>query len=112
MDFVEYCLSKGYKCESYSKNTWKECKYFPGIFSTMGTMSVRLIKNNIEIYYGLINVYHQGKTYLHSPTLIYPKLYPTIRELDLMFENQSYSKILKLINLYYINGLEETSLNL
>lgn len=100
MNFIEYLINNGFK--AYRKiYENKHYVYVPetnqlNYFSSCvpGYLDIRLIKDNMEIIYGL----HE---YKHPPCLIYPKLANTDAQVDRIFQTNTYGQILKaIINSY------------
>lgn len=118
MNFIEYCITRGYK--AYRKvfdlkaKKWiyaetNNTTYFSSIVN--GYMDIRLLKDGYkEIVYGIPCIFspkdeftgeiktHVKKT--HFPTLIYPNPFGEIYEIDRAFDELPFEKILEEIEKY------------
>lgn len=111
MNFIEFCISKGYKAYrklySPSSKKWeyieaKDTTYFSS--AAPGYLDIRLLKKGFkEIVYGIPGVYtskdgDSNKT--HFPTLIYPNPFGEIYDIDRAFEELTFEEILREIEKY------------
>lgn len=108
MNFIEFCISQGYKAyrKMYnpSSKKWEYIEAFDTTYfssSAPGYIDIRLIKDGVkEIVYGIPGVYapkdsDNNKT--HFPTLIYPNPFGEIYEIDRAFEEMTFEEILNKI---------------
>lgn len=118
MNFVEFCISRGYKAfrKIFDAKTKKwvyveatNTTYFSSIVN--GHMDIRLLKEGFkEIVYGIPCVFSpidevtgETKTNIkktHFPTLIYPNPFGEIRLVDRAFKELSFEEILQWIENY------------
>lgn len=113
MNFIEYCITRGYKAYrkvfDFKTRKWiyvesNNTTFFSSIVN--GYMDIRLLKNGYkEIVYGIPCIFspkdeftgeiktHVKKT--HFPTLIYPNPFGEIYEIDRAFDELSFEKILE-----------------
>lgn len=112
MNFIEFCISQGYKAYrkvyNPSLKKWGYIEAFDTTYfssSAPGYIDIRLIKNGAkEIVYGIPGVYtskdgESNKT--HFPTLIYPNPFGEINEVDRAFGELSFEEILNEIEHYH-----------
>jgi len=108
MNFIEFCVSKGYKPFRKIFNTsLKKWEYIESdtneycSSSSPGFMDIRLLKEGKkEIVWGIPGIFKvkdgtEFKT--HFPTLIYPNPFGNIYEVDRAFEKMSFDEILDAI---------------
>lgn len=105
MNFIEFCISRGYKAYrkvyNPSSKKWGYIEAFDTTYfssSSPGYIDIRLIKDGArEIVYGIPGVYtskggDSNKT--HFPTLIYPNPFGEINEVDRAFGELTFEEIL------------------
>lgn len=112
MNFVEFCITKGYKAyrKVFNLKT-KKWEYVEATNTTFfssivnGCMDIRLIKEgHKEIVYGIPCIFSPKDEFTgeiktnvkktHFPTLIYPNPFGNIYEVDRAFEKLSFEEIL------------------
>ena len=115
MNFVEFCISKGYtpyRCvydktkhkHEYVKEESKYLDYFSS--AAPGYLDIRLVKGDKEIVYGL----HEAN---HFPTLIYPRqpIGLDATSIDRAFDTYTFGQILEKIEKYFEQLKEEVEMD-